>query len=304
MVAINAMLTHSIIALGKVVMYRLRVLFEIPIIGKSFIFSHERQEMIFETYKPTGIFRNHFENYLVVKTEQAISDALIPETAPILSFRSKGRHSYWVDGVQKDLPPSAITGLRKSVKPIFLSENTEAILVKFKPCASALFFEEPLQNFSEVSISLYDFLPRRIVSGVEEQLTKEGNVLKKIATIENFLLALFRNDRSNDLVNNAVQKIVLSNGTIRIKELASILNISLDAFEKQFRKIAGTSPKRFSSIVRLTSLINRKYKNRSLSEIAYDHGYFDQSHFIKDFKMFTGKTPFDYFKSTSDLVNQ
>ena len=260
--------------------------------------------MIFETYKPTGILRNHVENYLVVKTEQAISDAIIPETSPILSFRSKGQHSYWVNDIQKDLPPSAITGLRKSVKPIFLSKNTETILVKFKPCESALFFKEPLQIFSEVSISLYDFLPRQVVLGVEEQLTKDSNSLQKISTIENFLLSLFNNNRSNILIKTAVQKIVLSNGTIKIKELASILHISLDAFEKQFRKIAGTSPKQFSSIVRLTSLINRKYNHQSLSEIAYDYGYFDQSHFIKDFKMFTGKTPLDYFKNTSNSINQ
>lgn len=260
--------------------------------------------MILETYKPTGILRNHVENYLVVKTEQAISDTIIPETSPILSFRSKGQHSYWANNIQKDLPPCAITGLRKSVKPIFLSKNTETILVKFKPCEAALFFKEPQHFFSGQSISLYDFLPRQVVLGVEEQLAKDSNNLQKISTIENFLLSLFRNNRSNNLIKAAVQKIVLSNGTMKIEELASILNISLDAFEKQFRKIAGTSPKKFSSIVRLTSLITKKCNNHSLSEIAYDYGYFDQSHFTKDFKMFTGKTPLDYFKNTSDSINQ
>ena len=259
--------------------------------------------MIFETYQPTGILRNHVENYLVVKTEQAISAAIIPEVSPILSFRIKGQHIYRVNGIQKSLPPSAITGLRKSVKPIFLSKNTETILVKFKPCESALFFKEPLQKFSEVSVSLNDFLPRQVVLGVEEQLAKGDNNFQKISTIENFLLSLFSNNRSNNLVKTAVQKIILSNGTIKIKELASILNISLDAFEKQFRKIAGASPKQFSSTVRLTSLINGKYNNQSLSEIAYDYGYFDQSHFIKDFKIFTGKTPQDYFKNRPDSIN-
>jgi len=156
--------------------------------------------MIFETYKPTGILRNHVENYLVIKTEQAISEAIIPETSPVLSFRSKGQHSYWANDIQKDLPPSAITGLRKSVKPIFLSKNTETILVKFKPCGSALFFKEPLQNFSEVSISLYDFLPGQVVLGVEEQLAKDSNNLQKISTIENFLLSLFSSDEISLLI--------------------------------------------------------------------------------------------------------
>ena len=252
--------------------------------------------MNFENYKPSGILKSHVENYLVVKTDREISTAIIPEPSPVLSFRSKGKHSYWVNDIKENLPSCAITGLRNAVKPILLSENTETILVKFKPCEAALFFKEPQHLFSNQSVSLYDFLPKQAVSNIEEQLAKDNTNLHKISAIEHFLIPLFRNKHSYSLIKTAVQKIVQHSGSMKIEELASILNMSLDAFEKRFREIVGSSPKQFSSIVRLSTLINKKYNNQSLSEIAYEYGYFDQSHFIKDFKKFTGKTPLNYFK--------
>ncbi|WP_423127129.1 helix-turn-helix domain-containing protein [Gaoshiqia sp. Z1-71] len=61
----------------------------------------------------------------------------------------------------------------------------------------------------------------------------------------------------------------------------------------------GATPKRFSSIVRLNSIIRYNQKNQSISDMAFDGGYFDQPHFNKDFKLFTGQTPTDFFRSAS-----
>ncbi len=88
-------------------------------------------------------------------------------------------------------------------------------------------------------------------------------------------------------------------GIVKIKELANSLYISNDVFEKRFRKIVGTTPKQFSSIVRLKSAISQKQQNQSFSDIAFNAGYFDHPHFNKDFKLFTGQTPTDFFKSPS-----
>ncbi len=57
-------------------------------------------------------------------------------------------------------------------------------------------------------------------------------------------------------MSEAIQKIKLSKGDIKIKELVAGLPISRDPFEKRFRKITGTSPKHFAAITRLKSLID------------------------------------------------
>jgi AraC-like DNA-binding protein len=98
---------------------------------------------------------------------------------------------------------------------------------------------------------------------------------------------------------DALQKINTSHGTVRINVLARELNISQDPFEKRFRRMVGTSPKQYSSIVRLKNVIASYRQNKNLTAAAYDAGYFDQAHFIKDFKSFTGQTPLNFFKSSS-----
>jgi AraC-like DNA-binding protein len=94
-----------------------------------------------------------------------------------------------------------------------------------------------------------------------------------------------------------MQKIKDTNGNLRIKELATSLAISQDPFEKRFRRVIGTSPKQFSNIVRLKHVIEGYQPALSLTDTALAAGYFDQAHFIKEFKSFTGQTPKDFFQA-------
>ena len=84
---------------------------------------------------------------------------------------------------------------------------------------------------------------------------------------------------------------------MRINDLITGLFISRDPFEKRFRRIVGTTPKQFSTIVRLRTLIEQHLPDQPLTEVAYKAGYFDQAHFIKDFKAFTGEVPHLFFKA-------
>lgn len=52
-------------------------------------------------------------------------------------------------------------------------------------------------------------------------------------------------------------------------------------------------------MVRIKSIIDQKQNNQNHIELAFDAGYFDQSHFNKDFKLFTGQTPSEFFKFPS-----
>ncbi|MFZ6013396.1 MAG: helix-turn-helix domain-containing protein, partial [Bacteroidota bacterium] len=111
------------------------------------------------------------------------------------------------------------------------------------------------------------------------------------------LIGKLKTQRLDPLVFHAAEKIRLGQGGIRVKELMETLPISRDAFEKKFRRIVGTSPKQFSNIIRMRTLLEKGKGNKSLTDLAYEAGYFDQSHFIKDFKLFTGQTPSQFFKS-------
>jgi len=93
------------------------------------------------------------------------------------------------------------------------------------------------------------------------------------------------------LVSEAVRRIYQTNGTIQVKELNKKLFISQSPLEKRFRKVVGTTAKKFASIVRFNAILDNLSETKSLTQICYENDFFDQAHFIKDFKQFTGDTP-------------
>jgi transcriptional regulator GlxA family with amidase domain len=99
--------------------------------------------------------------------------------------------------------------------------------------------------------------------------------------------------------NTAMQALVKSmihhNGPVSVNNLASQCCLSVRQFERRFKEYAGFSPKLFSRIIRFQSVFNElSGKQSSLSEVAYACGYYDQSHFIQDFREFSGYNPREF----------
>lgn len=251
--------------------------------------------MNIDTHIPTELLRPFIKTYLIIESQDKLVNRVLPDTSLAIAFRYKGQVNYITDSLRHGLPLSVVSGLRKSVRLINYIKNTGNILVIFKEAGATAFFKEPLHELFEESVPLDNFIPQ--VSIIEEQLAEAQNNHQRITIVEQFLLSKLYDPRPDKLIAAAIQKIHSTKGIIKIKELADTLYISQDAFEKRFRKIAGGSPKQFSSVVRMKSIINQRPQSRTLTEIAFDAGYFDQAHFNKDFKLFTGQTPTDFFKS-------
>jgi len=109
--------------------------------------------------------------------------------------------------------------------------------------------------------------------------------------VEKFLEDQLKEKAGDQLIVKAVTLIYGSKGSMKMKELHQQLHISQSAFEKRFRKLVGTSPKKFASIVRFNTVLHDLGREKSLTEICYDNHFFDQAHFIKDFKQYTGDSP-------------
>ncbi|MBI2273295.1 MAG: AraC family transcriptional regulator [Bacteroidetes bacterium] len=252
--------------------------------------------MKLEEYIPAELLRPFIKTYRIIESQDEITNRVLPSTSLTIAFRYKGQVSYKSDNSENILPDSTISGLRKSVRLIHYVKETATIIVLFKEAGAKAFFEEPIYELFEESISFDTFIRQKRMSGIEEQLAEAKNNLDRIAIIDQFLLSRLCNYSSDKLISAAVEKIHFSNGMIKIKKLADTLYISNDAFEKRFREVIGTSPKQFSSIVRMEAITKQKMKAGSFADIAFNAGYYDQPHFNKDFKLFTGLTPTDFFK--------
>jgi len=255
--------------------------------------------MTVNTYTPAAVLKPFIKNYLVIESSSGDVNRVLPDTSLVMAFRYKGNVNYSTDGIETNIPVSAISGLRRSARLINYSQGAATLLVIFKEAAASIFLKAPLHELFEDSVPLYNFISSQKLAEIEEQLSGAKNNFERINLIERFLLAQIKGANADKLVLAAIEKIHAAKGFYKIKELANSLYISQDAFEKKFRKATGASPKHFSSIIRLRNVISTGKQQQNFTELAYNAGYFDQAHFNKDFRLFTGQTPSGFFKSPS-----
>jgi AraC-like DNA-binding protein len=253
--------------------------------------------MKMEVHQPAPVLKPYIKTFMLIESEYGMQNRTLPDTSIVMGFRYRGTITDEILGAKSNLPASLITGLRRSWRLINYSGQAATLLVVFKPGGAAAFFKEPLHELFGSSLALDALISPGKLQEVEDQLAEAKNSLQRIAIIERFLLSRLGETRPDKLVHQAINQIQLSNGAIKIKDLVNSLPISNDPFEKRFRRLTGTSAKQFSSIVRLRHVINSHTPSKSLTETALAAGYFDQAHFIKDFKLFTGQTPLNFFKA-------
>ena len=253
--------------------------------------------MKFDIYIPTDILKPYIQSFVIQETVDENVYKVLPNTGLVIGFQYKGKLSYLDNENEKPLSTSGITGLRDSYRVFKNSKDIGTVLVFFKEAGAASFFRQPLHELFRESISLDNFKLRSELLLLEERLYEARSDETRIKVVEEFLISRLAYVEPDQLVLAALALIHKSKGNIRIKELMQQLHISQSPLEKRFRQAVGASPKKFASIVRLKNAIQHYSPQDSLTALSYEAGYYDQAHFIKEFKTFTGDTPETFFRS-------
>lgn len=251
--------------------------------------------MKFEEIIPTEELRPYVKCFVVSENEFQNEHKVFPTAGLVIGFQYSGQLSMVKDGAVNALNAAGITGITDSYKVFSGSANIGTILVYFTETGFSHFAALPVHELFNLSVSLDDIFPEKSIDEVQERLALALTDRQRIKIVEQFLLSQLKDIERDQLIVAAVKLIYQSKGTIRIKELNEKLFISQSPFEKRFRKIVGASPKKFASIVRFNAVLDNLNTTKSLIEICHENNFFDQAHFIKDFKQFTGDTP-EYFK--------
>jgi AraC-like DNA-binding protein len=251
--------------------------------------------MKFDTYFPTEQLKPYIKYFVVSENEVESEYKVFPSSGLVIGFQYKGRLTSIKDGTISNLTSAGITGITDSYKIFKNSADIGTILVYFTEIGFSHFASHPVNELFNQSLSLDHVLDKGKISEVEEKLASATTDKQRLKTVEQFLLSQLKDIQTDKLISEAVKLIYQHNGNIRIKELNERLFISQSPFEKRFRKVVGTTPKKFASIIRFNSILNGLNESKSLIEICHENNFFDQAHFIKDFKHFTGDTP-EHFK--------
>jgi AraC-like DNA-binding protein len=253
------------------------------------------QTMSFQVYKPSERLKPFIRSFVIEENEDSRTYKILPDTSVVMGFQYSGRLSLKATDKNILLHEAGVSGLADSFKIFSNTENTNTLLVMFTETGAVSFFKIPMHELFRESIALADILLDAQLDFITEKLAHAKNNPARIGAIETFLWERLHNSQEDKLVSAAVDMIRRSRGDIKITVLCEQLNISQSRFEKRFRAAVGASPKKFASIVRFKNVISSSNQD-SLTQLGLEAGYFDQAHFIKDFKQFTGETPENFFR--------
>jgi AraC-like DNA-binding protein len=193
------------------------------------------------------------------------------------------------------LPPAIIVGFQNRTIPIGLRGTVRVVAARLFAWGAMALLQDNVNTLTNSVTPLgteWDTLVKRLKS-----LVTQGEYEQAATTLEEFLLqrALLRT-YDLKLIQAAAKLLHHTKGEVRIAELSDYCQVSVRQLERGFQRVIGTSPKAFARTVRFDQAQRRLMfePDTDLTKLAYECGYFDQAHFIKDFKAFVGKTPSEH----------
>jgi AraC-like DNA-binding protein len=192
---------------------------------------------------------------------------------------------------------SYFTGQQTQAIKIPQSSKVKFIAVEFYPYGAFPFFNIPMNEFTDTITSPLNIFGNSF-SELHEKIFGSSDTLS-IQLIETFLMEkLLINKLDIEQSKKASQLLYLYKGNLRIDQLAVSLNMTKRTLERKFETTTGLTPKTMAKVFRFNKVKNElmldPYTN--LTSLAYQYNYFDQSHFIHEFKQITGHSPSSFSK--------
>ncbi|MBS2014187.1 MAG: AraC family transcriptional regulator [Deltaproteobacteria bacterium] len=233
---------------------------------------------------------------MLVDVSEDVTRLRLPEAGFVLGIRHRGAASIVARGGETRLPSASLTGVAGVARRMRTVAGGAVVLARFRPGGAARVFAEPLHLVGDAVVALEDLVPRRDVDRLRQRIAEARDDHGRVEVLETFFTSRLRSEASDPFVAHALEALDARPGGIRIKDLARELGISQDVLERRFRRVVGATPKQLASLLRLRRAIDAHRHSISLSRLAVEAGYFDQSHFNRELRAITGETPSRFFR--------
>ncbi len=216
--------------------------------------------------------------------------------APGLIFQENPDAYTGFEGEQ--LPQLFVFGQAKQYGQLSSSGSFRTMGANFHPSALKSVFGLDANELAHQNISLSDL----VKTSLTDQLLGCCTIQERVALLSNFLLEQIRH-HENDNQKVAYAVAALQQGT-DISGVLNDLQLSERSLERLFHSHVGITPILFARICRFQSsmALLRGGRFHSLTDIAHTLGYYDQSHFIRDFKLFSGASPGIYLRKAIERM--
>lgn len=231
---------------------------------------------------------------LVNKTHADLWPSLVVLRGPAIEIKD-------ASGKSTPVPRVTFMGAAKTPCEFSVPDGSQVIGFNFQPGKAHPFFGSGLDEFTDRIVPLSDAWGaegRRLEERVAQ--AKSPLAVKKVVE-EAFIRRLERFEGYPTALPEPLEAALDAQGSSSVADLARKAGCSARHLKRLFDQWVGLSPKVFSRIVRFQALTGRLSDPAQADWVglANDHGYFDQSHLIRDFSDFAGLTPMEFLKSAA-----
>ncbi|MCB0278709.1 MAG: helix-turn-helix transcriptional regulator [Calditrichaeota bacterium] len=268
--------------------------------------------MIFELTKPSPPLDQYvelltyFANY---SPDHEIERLLSDGSANIIfCLDQQDRYIFNNQSLEKDQKCTRVwlSGMHSNFLSISAgSLNSSMLVIRFHAGGSYPFIQMPIIDLNNLVVDAELVFGQEILD-LYEQLCEDSDAQSKFRLVENWLMKrLQRCLLPETVIQYAVQHIKQSPSLESLKQISDQCGYSQKQFIHLFKKHIGLSPKAYQRIIRFNQVLQEIERHRHInwSQLVYDCGYYDQAHFIKEFKLFSGMNPSQFLAERGEYTN-
>ena len=257
--------------------------------------------MKYKTFDPNKNLADLIKCYWTLEAEKETNpekQRIVPDGCMEMIFHYGDLYKqYLADGTSIIQPKYFVFGQVTQPLDIDPTGTTCIFSVRFHPNGFLPFTTIPLKEMENTAISLEKLFGKDGLK-IEKKMLNAKSTLERVKQFEIFLLSRLPNVETVDrIVKSIVETILTANGQLSVNKLSEQTTINRRQLERKFASTIGLSPKQLSKTIRLQATLKMLLTKKitSLTALAYDNEYYDQAHFLKDFKEFTGYSPKEFY---------
>lgn len=253
------------------------------------------------TFRPSAPLREFVRYYYVLTCRERVNTLTFPLGYPQIIFH-KGTPLFIAE-MGSSQSRFTVSGQVNFPAHVVSDGNTEMIVVVFRPHTMGMFIGTPPSEFYNTEIP-GDELGNDDLSRLASEIFDSPDIGLCIGMIERWMLSRLRHitaTRHTDRIGHAIESIMV-NPSMTVGMMAETACLGTKQFSRVFDTLVGMMPKEYARIVRFQKSMHMlRSRACGLADIAYACGYSDQSHFIREFRQYSGTTPTHIDNPYSDL---
>jgi AraC-like DNA-binding protein len=244
-------------------------------------------------HQPAAPLRSCVREILWVSSDGPRKQVLLPETTLTIAFQLSGRA--WLGN--QVLPSAIVSGVQQGSRLIEFGAGSSVVIVRFTETGAPAVLHDRVDLLYNQTAPLKSILPSKQIDEIQNILADTREVPQQMLAVDCFLSRQLRAwSPTVPQIAAAARMIRNSEGRSSITAIARHAAMSQSALERHFRAAVGTTPKRLCRLTRLQHVCRLWDQGKSLTEIAFEAGYCDQPHLVRDFRLFTGAAPEEFFR--------